>query len=229
MLRALGLGLFFVFTMGLSNAMAAETVLAGVSIKLPTPDGFCELSASNPGDNHVVTIISGVVEKGGNKLLGMSADCQELADWRAGRRNLLDDYGQYQTRTALMDQLVPSPQAAVSEACSAMRTAGKQMVNSVSSDTKSIIENALKSVKVNGLSFAGVLAEDQTACYAAEIENLKTETGMEKIQLILIGFTVVKNKYLYVYRFSVYDPSTPVEGLLTKLQSTVALLQAANK
>jgi hypothetical protein len=229
MLRALGLGLVFVLSMDLTDTMAAEAVLGGVSITLPMPEGFCELSAGNPADNRVVTAISGVVAAGGNKLLGMSADCQELADWRVGKRNFLDDYGQYQTRTALMDQMVPSAQAAVNETCTGMRTAGKQIVSSISPDAKSIIENALKNIKFNSVSFAGVLAEDQTACYAAEVESLKTQAGTEKIQLILIGVTVVRSKFLYVYRFSVYDPSADVKGQLTKLQSTVASLQAANK
>ena len=229
MLRVLGLGLFFVFANGFAHAMAGEAVLGGVSIKLPAPDGFCELSASNPSDNRVLTAVGGVVDQGGNKLLGMSADCQELADWRVGKRNFLDDYAQYQTRTSLMDQLVPSAQATISQTCSGMRAAGQQVVSSISSDVKSIIENALKNIKVSSLSFAGVLAEDQTACYAAEVEGLKTEAGTEKIQLILIGVTVVKSKVLFVYRFSVYDPSADAKAQLAKLQSTVASLQAANK
>jgi hypothetical protein len=229
MLRALGLGLFFVFAAGAANTTAAETVLGGVSITLPVPDGFCELSAGNSADNRIITAISGVVATGGNKLLSMSADCQELADWRVGKRNFLDDYGQYQTRAAQMDRLVPSAQAAVSETCAGMRTVGKQIVSSISPDAKSIIENALKNIKFNSVSFAGVLAEDQTACYAAEVESLKTEAGTEKIQLILIGVTVVKGKFLFVYRFSVYDPSADVKARLAKLQSTVASLQAANK
>jgi hypothetical protein len=110
-----------------------------------------------------------------------------------------------------------------------MRAAGKEVVDSLTPDMQAIIEKTVKTVKMNSLSFAGVLAEDPTACYAAAIQSLKTETGTEKIQLVLLGATVAKNKSVYAYRFSVYTPSADVKGQLARLQSTVAALQAANK
>jgi hypothetical protein len=61
----------------------AETVVGGVSFALPTPTGFREMSASNPADNFMITAVSGIIEKAGNKLLGLSADCRQRADWRA--------------------------------------------------------------------------------------------------------------------------------------------------
>jgi hypothetical protein len=229
MLRILGLGFLFALAVSVTGAMAADAVLGGVSIKLPPPDGFCELAASYPADNRALTAVGKVLESGGNKLLGMSADCRQLADWRIGQRNFLDDYGQYQTPIAQMDQLVSSPRTMVSDTCAGMQTAGKAIADSLTPSLQSIIEHAVKTVKMNSMSFAGVLAEDQTACYAAEVQNLTTETGTEKIQLGLLGVTVVKNKSVYAYRFSIYTPSVDVKGQLAKLQSAVASLQVANK
>jgi hypothetical protein len=228
MLRALGLGVLFAIATDITGAMAADAVFGGVTIKLPTPDGFCELSAGYPADNRALAAVGRALESGGNKLLSMSADCQELGGWRVGQRSFLDNYGQYQAAIAQLDRSVSSPQA-ISETCSGMRTAGKAMANSLTPTIQAIIENAVKTVKMNSMSFAGVLAEDQTACYAAEVQNLTTEAGTEKIQLGLLGVTVVKNKVIYVYRFSIYTPSADVKGQLAKLQSTVASLQAANK
>jgi hypothetical protein len=128
-----------------------------------------------------------------------------------------------------MDQLIASPQAAISQTCSTLRAQGHDAIDNMASNIKSIMENALKNVKMNGLSFVGVLAENQTGCYFGEVQNLTTEFGTAKTQLILIGVTVVKNKYVFVDRFSVYTTSDAVADELAKLQSTVVSLQAANK
>jgi hypothetical protein len=228
MVRILGACALFVLAAAATGAKATEAAIGGVSISLPPPAGFCELSATNPADSHVVTTISGMVAQGGNALLGMSADCQELAEWRAGKRPLLDDYGQYQTMTGLEDQLVASPNAAIQQTCASLRAQGNEMVSNNTPNVKSIIEGALKNVKMNSVTFAGVFAEDQMGCYAGEIQNLHAANGTEKTQLILIAVTVVKNKYIYVYRMAVYTSSDIVTALLRELKNTVAALYAAN-
>ena len=47
----------------------------------------------------------------GNRLLAFSADCAQLADWRTGKRELLDNIAQYQTLIAWENG--PLPAAAV--------------------------------------------------------------------------------------------------------------------
>lgn len=91
-MRVLAAGALFVLAVASTAAMAADVMVGGVSITLPAPAGFCELSANNPVDSRAVTALSGMLAQSGNMLLGISADCQELTDWRAGRRLLLDDY-----------------------------------------------------------------------------------------------------------------------------------------
>lgn len=97
--------------MTITTALAADTTIGGVSISLPTPSGFCEASPDHPSDKRMLTGVSAAVEKSGNKLLGLSIDCQQLTDWRATRRKLLDDFTQYQTPIATMDKL--ASQAAI--------------------------------------------------------------------------------------------------------------------
>jgi len=177
----------------------------------------------------VVTTIEGLVAQSGNKLLSMSADCQQLADWRASKRPFLDDYGQYQTLVSQMDQLVASPEAAIRDACATFRTQGNQIVSDTTPDAQAAIAKALKTVRMNSASFAGVLAEDPTACYAGEIQKLQTDKGTEKTQIVLIAVTIIKNKYIYVYRMAVYTDSDAVTALLEKFKDTVAALYAANK
>jgi hypothetical protein len=54
-------------------------------MRLPRPAGFCELTDRNPSDKRMLTVISDLVTKVGNKLLVMSADCKQLTEWRASK------------------------------------------------------------------------------------------------------------------------------------------------
>jgi hypothetical protein len=210
-------------------AALASAATVAMSMKLPVPTGFCELSASNPADNRMITTIGGLVAKSGNKMLNMSADCQQLADWRAQKRNYLDDYGQYQTPIAQIDQLVAAPETMIKETCETLRKQGSQIVAQQAPDLKARIEETLKKVKMNEVSFIGVLAEDANACYAAQLQKLQTETGTEKTQIVLIAVAVVKNKNIFVYRMTVYKGPDTAANLLATFKGTIAALYAANK
>jgi hypothetical protein len=212
-----------------TSATASETVIGGVSINLPVPSGFCELSAGNPADKQMVANVSAVLTKGGIKLLNMSADCQQLADWRAHKRNYLDDFVEYQTPTAQMDQLVASPEAAIKNTCQEFRTQGSQIVGNETANVKAIIEDTLKKVKMNEMSFLGVLAEDANVCYVAQLQKLQTDNGSEKTLIVLIGITVIKNKNIWVDRYTVYKGQDTAAGLVSPLKATIAALSAANK
>src|SRR5262245_51550166 len=91
-----------------SGAMSAEATIGDVSINLPTPVSFCELIDREPSDKRLIDYAADRVAKGGNKVLGISADCQQLVDWRAGKRKTLDDYVQYHTPISAMKESVPA-------------------------------------------------------------------------------------------------------------------------
>jgi hypothetical protein len=196
----------------------------GVSINLPVPAGFCELSGTNPSDKRMLDTVGDLVTKSrGNHLLGMSADCQQLIDWRAGKR-LLGDYGQYQA----------PPNAAANEetfkeTCSALRTQGGQTLSNVKKDLKARMEDAVKQMKVNDQKFAGFLGEDPTACYVALLQKLKSEDGTEVTQLTVLAITSVKDRFLFVNRYAPYVNSDTVNDTLTRLKATIAALLEANR
>jgi len=219
----------FVLTTVAGGAWATEVSIGGVSITLPAPAGFCELSADQPADNRALTMAGGRHEKEGNKLLGFFADCQQLADWRAGKRRGVDDYVQAHANIADMVQVVVSPKAAIHEACVKLRAEGEDFTSAGAPDIKSKIEGSLPNVKVNSLEFVGVLAEDDTACYAAGILKARLPNGADTTQLYLHAITVVKSKVIFVNRFAPYTSADATLGLLAKLRDTVAALHAANK
>jgi hypothetical protein len=206
-----------------SSSRAAQASVEGVSLNLPVPAGFCELSSSNPADKRMLdTIADLVVKSRGNALLAMAADCQQLTDWRAGRR-LLGDYTQYQA----------PPNAAANEetfkeTCAALRTQGGQTLSNVKKDLKARMEEAVRQMKVNDQRFAGFLGEDPTACYVALLQKLKAEDGTEVTQLTVLAITSVKDRFLFVNRYAPYVNADTVGDTLEKLKATIAALQAAN-
>jgi hypothetical protein len=209
-----------------SAAMAAATTIGGVAVNLPPPAGFCELSASNASDQRMISTLTDLLAKSGNKLLGMSADCGQLAAWRAGNRQLLDDFAQYQTPIAGMDK---PPSEPVAQTCSVLRAQGEKILANQMPDIKARVENTLKQIKMNETNFLGVLAEDPDACYAALIQKIRTEAGTDKTQVTMFAVTIVRNRSVFLYRFAVYRDAKTVDAVLAKLKVDVAALTAANR
>jgi hypothetical protein len=210
----------------LSNAWAAEATLGGVSITLPPPAGFCELDPRQPFDGRIVTIISGLAEKGGIKLLGISADCGQLFDGRAGRRRLLDDLAEYRTQISAIDK--SQPIEPIEQSCTTLRTQGNTIVANQMSAFNARLESAVKNIKINETRFIGVLAEDADACYAGLIQKARTEFGTDKTQVTLWAVTIIRNRSIAVNRFAVYQNPDTVSAVLAKLKADVAALIAAN-
>jgi hypothetical protein len=209
-----------------SSALAAQANIGGVSVNLPPPGGFCELSVSNESDKRMITTLSGLLEKSGNKLLSMSADCRQLSDWHTGKRQLLDDYAQYQTPIGSMDK---PPSETVAQTCQTLRDQGNKILANQLPDIKKRVESTLSKIKMNEASFLGVLHEDADACYAGLIQKIHTEANTDKTQITVFSVSIVKNKSVFSYRFSVYRNAQTVDAVLGKIKIDVAALMAANR
>ena len=225
MLRRLTVAAFLV-TAAASSAFAAQANIGGVPINLPAPSGFCDLSASNASDKRMLDTLGPLLEKSGNKLLAMSADCRQLSEWHTGKRQLLDDYGQYQTQIAGMDK---PPSETVAQTCTTLRNEGNKILANQLPDIKKRVESTLSKIKLNETSFLGVLAEDPDACYAGLIQKIHTEAGTDKTQVTVFAVSIVKNKSVFTYRFGLYRGPQSVDAMLRKIKIDVAALIAANK
>ena len=209
-----------------STSRAAQTSVAsvaGVAINLPLPPGFCELNSSNPNDQRLLDTIGDALAKThGNQLLAMSADCQQLADWRAGRR-LLGDYGQYQA-----PRIATANEDTFHQTCAALRTQGGATVSNLKKDLKAKMEDAVRDLKVDEQRFVGFLGEEPKACYVALLQKLKAKEGADVAELSVLAFTMVKGRFLFVNRFAPYVNADTVGDTLEKLKATIAALRDAN-
>ena len=209
-----------------SGALAAEANIGGVSVALPPPGGFCELNESNASDKRMITVLGGLLEKSGNKLLVMSADCKQLSEWHTGKRQLLDDYGQYQTPIASMGT---PPSETVAETCTTLRKQGEQILANQLPDIKKRVEATMSKIKMNETSFLGVLGEEANACYAGLVQKIHTEANTDKTQITTFAISTIKDKSVFTYRFSVYQNPQSVDASLRKIKVDVAALLAANR
>jgi hypothetical protein len=209
-----------------SSAFAAQANIGGVTINLPAPSGFCELSSSNESDKRMLTTLGPLLEKSGNKLLAMSADCRQLSDWHTGKQQLLDDYAQYQTQIATMDK---PPSETVAQTCTTLRNEGNKILANQLPDIKARVESTLSKIKLNETSFLGVLAEDADACYAGLVQRIHTEANTDKTQITVFAVSIVKNKSVFTYRFAVYHDPLTADAVLGKMKRDIAALMAANR
>jgi hypothetical protein len=207
-----------------SHAAAAPFTIDGVSIELPVPAGFCELTGSELSDRQKINTIEELMTGAtGGRILAISADCRQLADWRAGKR-LLADYGQYSVPRAAEISADTFKQS-----CAMMRLRGGEIDAETKGDVKSRLEDFIKGANVSKQSFVGFLGEDPAACYTATLQKAKSQSGTDVLQLTLMALARVKDKIVVVNRYAPYQNAETVNDTLTKLKSTVAAVLAANR
>jgi hypothetical protein len=219
--------LALVFATVPSIAIAAQVKVGSASINLPSPTGFCEMSASTAPDSQMVGALSELVSKSGNKMLAVSADCRQLADWRAKKRQFIDDYANYQTTFSGIDS--PAAPEPVKQTCSVLREQGTKILSNQVPDLKTRIEQTLQQIKLNEANFLGVLDEDAGACYGGLVQKLRVNDKTNRTQVTLFAATTVKNKSIFVYRIAIYANSATVPNVLGRLKATVGAFYAANK
>src|SRR6516165_798406 len=79
------------------RAAAADIRIAEVSLHLPQPPGYCEMDPALASDAPLVANIHSARAKAGGRLLSLSADCNEVKDWRNGKRTALEHIARYET------------------------------------------------------------------------------------------------------------------------------------
>jgi hypothetical protein len=226
----LGTALLFFSCLLAGAARAGDIKVGATSLHLTPQPGYCELDVVKASDARLVAAITGLLGRTGNRLLAISADCDELREWRAGKRPGLDHMAQYQTLLGLENDPLPTaPSEAIKNACNRLRAQGEQQVEGMTLGLKAYAERVLKTVKVNETKFVAVVAEDSLVCYAALLQKFEAQTGGEKIRAITFATMVLRDKVIYSYLIAPYVDGNTLTQMLAKLRANVAKLQAANR
>lgn len=215
---------------GLSPCLAKDAKIGAVSIVLPTPAGQCELDPKQPSDARLLQVTEGALAGVGNRLLAVYANCKQLTDWRTGKRELLEEFAQYQTAVAAADAPAPStPNETLKQHCTKERQEGEKAMSGLAPDIKTRIEEAVRGVTVNQIRYLGVIADEPGACYAAMAQRFKTETGKDVTLVGVYATMFIKGKIVHYYLYSPYRSAQTVTALLARHKPNVAALMAANK
>src|SRR5882724_71553 len=106
-----------VLAVSASGALGLAAMIGDTFIKLPPPAGFCELTPRYEFDGRAVAVVSAYMAGDGIKLLAVSADCNQLAEARDGKRQL-DDVVAYLIFNS--DMKMPTP-FSVAAKCKTLR------------------------------------------------------------------------------------------------------------
>jgi hypothetical protein len=212
-------------------AGAKQANIGAMAFNLPMPDGYCELDGANQSDARLIKFMNDAFAASGNRLIAEFVDCKQLADWRIGKRKLLDDYVQYQTEVRFIDSSLPAKDAAdlAKASCDNLRSQGEKATGQATSDINTRLDQISKTIRYSESRFLGVVADEPPVCYAAMLQKLATDVGTEKIQIALWGTTPVKGKLIHYYLFSPYTNSDTLMHMLAKHKANVDALIKANQ
>lgn len=206
-----------------SGASGLEAFIGDVFVTLPPPAGFCELTPRYEFDGRTSAIVSAYLRGSGIRLLAMSADCDQLAEAREGKRREVDDVVQYQVEIG--DEKTP-PVLSIVKMCSILRLQSKSPIGT---DINARLAGTIEKIKVSETGFIGVIGEEENACYAAMLSKAWTETGTQKVLVGLHAATIIRNRAIGVRRYAVYQNPDTINTMLAKLKGDVAALIAANR
>lgn len=209
-----------------SPALAAETDLGGVRLKLDPPSAYCELDPAQMADKRMIDFVTASLGNGGIDLLGMSADCGELSDWRSGKAPFLKHFSQYQTGKATRG--APYPVSKAKAECESMRAQGAKLTSDSVDSVNENIRKANRDISIQGATFLGVVGDDANGCYAAMFQKYKAENGTSISQLNVFYVSSLKERSVNFFLWTPYDGDMSTTALLTAAKAHVAKLKAAN-
>jgi hypothetical protein len=213
----------------LTGRVAAKEAMVGpVGVELLLPSNFCELNPTLSADAQFIARYTAQLARSGIQALSISAACSELPGWRAGV-SLLDHVVIFSADARFLNQPTPvDPETMRKQICDQIRAQATQAVSVVMAKVNSQPNTIARDIKMNGSAVVGVDDNDPNACYTAVLQNLRTQLGTEKLQLLIDTTVAIKGKILFSTAFMPYLDMQGVANLLAENRNFVASWRAAN-
>ncbi len=212
-------------------AQSSKVIAFGKSsVTLTVPAGYCELDPGQALDAQLLSLVTRLLA-GHNELLLYLGECQQLADWRAGRRPTLDGSIQVQVANSLREVDFandPMREDVVASVCAELRKKAPADINAIADTIKSRLQELTKSLKINDVQLIGVVGEDATSCYAAMLQKVQNAGTDESVIAIMYVTAMIGNRLLFVYHFGAGGETGIFERLQTAAEAHIASLRAAN-
>ncbi len=223
----LAIGIFAAFP---ASGETARVEIEGTAITLAVPSGHCLLERSHPADRNIIETVERVVAAS-NRILAAFADCDQRAEMRSGRRNVLDDYGQYMT--PLRGGAIALPPAQFAQRMTEVfKQQGAQLIQGAEADTRERIGSLKLGIRMGENKMLGVLRTDERASYLGIVQNLGLPDGSTKLQVGVAAFGLQKRRMVSLNLYARFDEgpggaNTTLRVLETSA-STYATTSAAN-
>lgn len=197
-----------VLAIGLFAAVpaAAETArveIDGTPIVLALPPGHCLLERAHPADRNIIETVERVVA-GSNRVLAAFADCEQRADVRAGRRAVLDDFGQYMT--PVRGGAVPlAPAQFAQRMTETFKQQGAQLLEGAEADTRERLGGLKLGIRMGENKMLGVLRTDERASYLGIVQSLGLPDGSTKLQVGIAAFGLQKQRMVSLNLYARFE------------------------
>ena len=211
----LAVGIFLFMTQA---GQAAEFQVAGQTLSISPPHGYCALDRNNPSDAPVIERLE-KSQAGRNQVLMSFALCSELADWRAGRIPYYKHYGNVTVQ--LQDG---SPQKLQSSRADFIASMEETMPKIDPAEVDR--EVSTRTGEITGSQLLGIIGKDSNALYIGLLVSLKAE-GQPIVLAGVTSFTLLKS---IVVNTNLYEPASADahEHLLSIQQPYLAQLVQRN-
>jgi hypothetical protein len=212
------------------RAETVEVAIDGATVILALPAGHCPLERDHEADRVLIETVEKIVSAT-NRVLASFADCSQRDDLRAGRRQVLDDYGQYMTPVRGNRVNLP-PADFARQMTEVFKQQGAQIIQGAEADTRERIGALKLGIRMGENKMLGVLRTDERASYIGLVQNLGLPDGSTKLQVGVAAFGAVKQRIVSLNMYARFEEGPPgaetTVKLLEKSTQTYAETGSAN-
>jgi hypothetical protein len=226
--RRVGIAAILALTAINAEASAETLTLAGRTVSLEPPAGYCALDPARPNEAELIAF-NEKMQQPRNHVLMQLADCDELADFRNGKRDKFIRYGQY--FTPVSDGTVKA--LAGYTRASFLAEGAKELPKL---DSAALVDEVAAKLRegaggaVAGAKFLGVLNEDDAGLYLG-IAVGNVSVGNQTVSagaMGIVGLTLVNqiSVSLGLYQANVGPEAVP--DMLSRVRQTLGSIVRAN-
>lgn len=210
---------------GATDKAPHGTVSGIEDIALPIPGGDCALSDRHPADRDML-LLAELIHAGRNRVLSVFADCQDVADFRAGgaepaRRT------SYLMPLSARDRHINLPRGQVIADLTAQADRADPHA-AAGRDIQRRFDQAGFGRNLGEVVSLGVLHSDDTALYMGTVQNVGDSHGITLRAVTVNALTLINGRLLGVSLGAPYQGPESVERILADAQGHVGRLIAAN-
>ena len=208
-----------------------QVEIDGASITLALPAGHCPLERSNEADRVLIETVEKIVAAS-NRVLASFAECGQRAEYRARKRQVLDDYGQYMTPLR-GNRVNLAPADFARQMTDVFKQQGAELMQGAEADTRERIGALKLSIRMGETRMLGVLRTDERASYLGIVVGGTTDAGASKTLAGVTAFGAVKGRMLTLNLYSRFTEgpigAETIIKLLEKSTQTFAATAEANR